>query len=93
MSYTIYEYVSVTSAGEPIEPPASRAASQSLGSAVQLAAGTAYVAIVPDAEMYLRISPDGTAATSADHHLESGATYGFPVRRHARPYLYGLAVS
>lgn len=91
MAYTIYEYAAVTKNGEPIEGDATRTASQALGAAVHLAASTVYVAVVPDTAMYLRISGTGAAATSADHKLSAGTSYGFPISEMGRPYLYGLA--
>lgn len=92
MAFTIYEYESVTPEGEPIQPPSARTTGCSTGEAYRLAASTLYAGVVSDADMYLRISPAGSAATSADHKLLAGETYGFPVRKTSRPYLYGTAV-
>lgn len=90
MAYTIYEFESVTQQGEPIQPPSVRTASQATGAAVQLAATTVYVSVVPDAAMKLRISPAGATATAADYALEAAKNYGFAIRKGARPYLYGV---
>jgi len=90
MAFTIYEFSNVTQWGEPIQPPQTRTASHATGSAFKLAAETKYVAVVPDADMHLRISDDGTAGTTADYALETGKTYGFAVRAGARPSLYGV---
>lgn len=91
MAYTIYEYAAVAEGGQPIEGDAARTASKAFGAAHKVAATTVYVAVVPDAAMYLRISGDGAAATAADHKLEAGKSYGFPVPELGRPSLYGLA--
>lgn len=91
MTYTVYEYDAVTCAGEPIQPPTERRVGQATGAAVQLGGETIYVAIVADADMYLRSSAAGDAASAADHKLLAGETYGFPVKRLARPYIYGVA--
>ncbi len=90
MAFTIYEFGNVTPWGEPVQPAHTRTASQAAGASVQLAAQTTYVAVVPDADMYLRIAQaTGAAATAADYALEAGKTYGFPVKENARPFLYG----
>ena len=91
MAFTVYEYESVTPAGEPLEPPSARTV-QAFGDDLQLAASTVYVAVVPDADMNFRTAAAaGTAATSADHKVLAGETRGFPVARSSRPYLYGVA--
>jgi hypothetical protein len=90
MAFTIYEFSNVTQWGEPIQPAQVRTTSQATGTAVKLAAATMYVAVVPDADMHLRISDDGSAGTAADYALVAGETYGFPVRQGARPSLYGV---
>lgn len=92
MAYTIHQYETVAPWGEPVQPANATTESQAFGAAVQLAAGTIYVDIVPDADMYLRISNDGAAATAADYKLLAGETYGFPVQKRARPRVYGVAV-
>lgn len=92
MAYTVYEYQSVTSWGEPIEPPSLRTASQAFDASFRLQKTTVYCAVAPDADMRLRIdSAAAQAATSADQMLAAGPAYGFPVRRHSQPYLYGIA--
>lgn len=91
MAFTIYEYDSVDPlTGEPIQPPSTRTASQASGAAVALQNSSRYVAIVAGADMYLRISDAGTAATTADHFISAGETKGFPVRRNSTRYVYGL---
>lgn len=92
MAYTVYEYASVSPTGAPLEPAATRTASKALGASHRCAASTVFVAVVPDADMYLRISEGGTAATTADYKLTAGQSYGFPIGELARPYLYGIAV-
>ena len=90
MAYTIYEYDSVTNDGEPIQPPSVRSTGRASGQAYQLSKGSVYVAIVADADMYLRISDDGSAATDDDYFVSAGQTKGFPKQKPAQPYVYGL---
>jgi len=93
MAYTIYEYSTLAPNGEPVEGNAKRTASQALDTPVQLDSATVYAVVVPDADMHLRISPEGTAATTADHKLTAGDGRGFHVAQGARPYLYGIAAA
>lgn len=91
-TYTVYEYDRVTPAGEPMEPPQVRTVAQAFGAALRLAAETVYVAVVPDADMRLRICPLSTdTAAATDHKILAGDCRGFPVQKRARPYLYGIA--
>lgn len=90
MAYTVYEYQAHRD-GQPVEPAKVRTASKALGAAHALAAGTRYVVVVPDADMYLRISAAGTAATSADYKLAAGDARGFPVDTGLS--LYGLSAA
>ena len=78
MAYTIYEYPNVID-GQPVQPPSVRTGGCTPGYAYPLVGGTEYVAVVSDADIYLRLSLDGAAATSADHKLSAGQSYGFPV--------------
>lgn len=89
MAYTLFEYPNVID-GQPAHPAGKRTAA-STGQAYKLDATTQYGAIVSDADMYLRISIDGAAATSADHKLKAGETYGFLVRKGDTPQVNGTA--
>lgn len=89
MAFTLFEYPNVED-GEPVHPAGKRTAC-SPGQAYTLSKTTRYAAIVSDADMYLRISVDGGAATSADHKLKAGETYGFRVRKGDAPLIYGTA--
>lgn len=90
MAFTIYEYPNVID-GEPAQPAGVRKDDAAVGQSYALASTTRYVAIVPGADMYLRLSVDGSPATSADHKLLAGQSYGFPVRKGDPVKLYGLA--
>lgn len=91
-TFTIYEYNNVTATGEPIEPPNARTTAQAFGTAHQLAAQTVYVAVVPDADMRLRISGTSTdEAAATDHKILAYETRGFPVVKRSRPYVDGIA--
>lgn len=90
MAYTILEYPKVMD-GEPVQPPSVRTEDRASANAYRLTgADTVFVAIIPDADMYFRVSLDGAAATDSDYFLSAGQTYGFPVRKGVRPYVYGL---
>lgn len=89
MAYTLFEYPNVID-GQPAHPAGKRTAGTP-GTPIELDATTQFAAIVSDADMYLRISVDGAAATSADHKLKAGETYGFRVRKGDTPKVYGLA--
>lgn len=91
MAYTLFEYPNVSD-GEPTHPAGKRTAA-SVGQAYTLETTTQYVAVVSDADMYLRISTDGAVATNADHKLTAGETYGFAVRRGDAAKIYGIAAA
>ncbi len=90
MAFTIYEYSNVVD-GQPIQPPSVRRDAEAFGAAYTLADITEYVAVVADADAYLRISLDGAAATNADHKLLAGQSYGFQVKPAAGAQLYAIA--
>lgn len=94
MAYTLLEFESVTEDGEPIHPPTVRGTAKASATAYRLAAGTVYAAVIPDADMYLRVAAIATdLATDDDHFVSAGETRGFPVVKRSRPYVSGLDVA
>lgn len=90
MALTIYEY-SNTLNGEPVFPPSIRRDAAELSEAHALSPLTEYVAVVSTADAYLRISIDGSAATSDDHKILAGQSYGFLVQPGGGAQLYAIA--
>lgn len=92
MAFAIYEYESVDEAsGQPIEPASVITTAQTFGAAKQLAASTVYVAVVPDADMRLRIGASDVEAAQTDYLVPANEARGFPVGSLARPYVDGIA--
>lgn len=89
MAFTLYEYPNVVD-GEPQQPPGARRPDLAVATVYTLDPTTQFAAVVSDADIYLRISPDGAAATAGDHKLKAGETYGFPVRKGDAPKIYAI---
>lgn len=89
MAFTLFEYPNVVE-GQPVEPPGKRTACTP-GTPYTLAPSTRYAAVVSDADLYLRISVDGAAATTADHFLPAGESRGFLVGKGDTPKVNGTA--
>jgi hypothetical protein len=90
MAYTVLQYASVDVAGAPREPANKTTVSQALGAALKLDLTTIYAVVIPDANMYFRISPDSQAATAAFTKYLAAAPIGFPVTKGQDTYLYGI---
>jgi hypothetical protein len=90
MAYTIYEYVD-SYVGEGIEPPILRTATKAFGAAHVCQVDTKFVVVVPDADMHLRISAAGSAATAADLAIRAGDRRGFHINKGSQAQLYGIA--
>lgn len=80
MTILVYEYDYVVPAtGEPLEPPQKRTAGVALDAAFSLRASTRAVRITTTADCYIRLSVDGSAATSADTPLAAGDVLQAPL--------------
>jgi len=92
MTFAVYQYNGVTPLGVPIEPPAVRTI-QAFGEALTLEVETSFVIVVPNADMALRVSNNGAAATVDDQSLlAADPPVGFPVTRSSGTQLYGIAI-
>jgi len=87
-TYTLYEYDTVTPAGEPVRPATVRTAGLAFGAAQRLAQSTVFYEVIPDADAYLRVSSDGAAATAADEKVFAGVGGDGNIRLLDRPYVY-----
>lgn len=91
MAFTLLEFDTVTDDGEPVQPPTVRGTAKASATAYRLAAGTVYAAVIPDADMYVRVASIATdLATNDDPFVSAGETKGFPVQKRSRPYVSGL---
>lgn len=90
-TFTLYEYQTVTPAGEPVQPPSVRTLACAFDAAVRLATGTLYYEAIPTVDARFRISGDGSAATAADQKIYADVGWAGHVDPHARPYLYMTA--
>lgn len=80
MTILVYEYDYIIPAtGEPVEPPQKRTAGLSLNAAFGLSASTRAIRITTTADCYIRISIDGSAATTADTPLAAGDVLQAPI--------------
>lgn len=93
-TYTIYEYTDADpDLCEPIEPAFKRTIGQLAGVAVALQPQTRFVTIKPSAQMNVRLSKDGSAATTDDYQIAAQGVATFPVIRNTGvpgPFVYGL---
>lgn len=87
MAYTLYEWGTVNRAGSPVGPP-TRTTGLAFASARQLASGTVYFRVVPDADCYFLLSTTGDAATSADGKIINGFGTEGEIAPGSRPYVY-----
>jgi hypothetical protein len=92
MAITIYEY-SNTADGLPVQPASIRRADEAFGEAHGFDDRTEYVAVIADADAYLRISLDGGVATSDDHKLLAGQSYGFLVKPAGGAQVYAISAA
>lgn len=66
---TVYEFGAYDpTCGQPLHPPSKRATAQALDTAYVCQPNTTCVQVVPDVNVRLRTSRDGSAATSADYY-------------------------
>lgn len=90
-TYTLYEYDTVTPAGDPVRPATIRTTGLAFGAAQRLAQSTVFFQAIPDADAYLRVSSDGSAATSADEKIFAGVGGDGHIRLLDRPYVHLIA--
>jgi hypothetical protein len=90
-TFTLFEYATLSAQGEPLRPEFSRQVGLAFGVAVRLQAETKYFKVVPDADARIRVSDDGSAATTGDPKIYGDIGDEGPIKAGARPYVYLIA--